>query len=105
MAWCTDSGAYSSRSESRTCSRPSRSRMVLFGDVKRRKRISSGGMGARGRSSRYSCSKTSIRGVDKPALRKGVDKPALRLTHLPRSRAYVDDEKSVLVKGTDLSVP
>jgi hypothetical protein len=33
-------------------------------EVKRRKRISSAGMGARGRSSRYSCSKMATRDVD-----------------------------------------
>src|ERR1017187_7585039 len=64
MAWWTDSGACSSRSDSRTCSRPSRSRIVVFSDVNLRKRMSSGGMGARGRSSRYSRSKISVRAVD-----------------------------------------
>src|SRR5271170_5744052 len=37
--------------------------MVVLSEVKRRKRISSWGMGARGRSSRYSCSKTATREV------------------------------------------
>src|SRR5271170_1118171 len=57
------SGACSRMSERRTWRRPSRSRMVVLSDVKRRKRISSAGMGARGRSSRYSCSKIAIREV------------------------------------------
>src|ERR1700722_8285699 len=63
MAWWTLSGADSRRSERRTCRRPSRSRMVVLREVKRRKRMSSGGMGARGRSSRYCSSKTAMRDV------------------------------------------
>src|SRR5277367_2290508 len=58
-----DSGACSRMSERRTLRRPSRRRMVVLSEVKRRKRISSAGMGARGRSSRYSCSKIAIREV------------------------------------------
>ena len=54
MAWMTDSGAPSSRSERLTWILPSRSRMVVFSEVKRRKRTAMGGMGARGRSARYS---------------------------------------------------
>jgi len=38
--------------------------MVVFSEVKRRKRMSSAGMGARGRSSRYSCSKMAKSEVD-----------------------------------------
>jgi hypothetical protein len=60
MAWWTVSGAGSSRSERRTLRRPSRRRMVVLREVKRRKRMSSAGMGARGRSSRYSCSKMAM---------------------------------------------
>jgi hypothetical protein len=37
---------------------------VVLREVKRRKRMSSAGMGARGRSSRYSCSKIVTREVD-----------------------------------------
>jgi hypothetical protein len=37
--------------------------MVVLREVKRRKRMSSGGMGARGRSSRYCSSKTATREV------------------------------------------
>jgi hypothetical protein len=36
---------------------------VVLSEVKRRKRMSSGGIGARGRSSRYSCSKMEMREV------------------------------------------
>jgi hypothetical protein len=36
---------------------------VVLSEVKRRKRMSSAGMGARGRSSRYSCSKIATREV------------------------------------------
>ena len=50
-------------SERRTFRRPSRRRMVVLSEVKRRKRMSSGGMGARGRSSRYCSSKTAMREV------------------------------------------
>ena len=57
MAWWTVSGACSRRSERRTWRLPSRRRMVVLSEVKRRKRMSSGGMGARGRSSRYCSSK------------------------------------------------
>ena len=35
----------------------------MLSEVKRRKRMSSAGMGARGRSSRYSCSKMATREV------------------------------------------
>jgi hypothetical protein len=37
---------------------------VVLSEVKRRKRMSSAGMGARGRSSRYSCSKMVTSEVD-----------------------------------------
>src|SRR6266481_1497220 len=63
MAWWTVSGAGSRRSDRRTLRRPSRRRMVVLREVKRRKRMSSAGMGARGRSSRYSCSKMAMREV------------------------------------------
>src|ERR1700684_110136 len=54
MALRTLSGAPSKRSDRCTCTRPSRKRMVVFRLVKRRKRTSSEGMGARGRRARYS---------------------------------------------------
>jgi hypothetical protein len=38
--------------------------MVVLREVKRRKRISRAGMGARGRSSRYSCSKMATSEVN-----------------------------------------
>ena len=61
MAWWTVSGACSRRSERRIFRRLSRRRMVVLREVKRRKRMSIAGMGARGRSSRYSCSKMATR--------------------------------------------
>ena len=54
MARRTLSGAPSSRSDKCTCTRPSRNRMVVFRLVKRRKRTSRKGIGARGRRARYS---------------------------------------------------
>src|ERR1700722_2455606 len=54
MALRTLSGAPSKRSDRCTCTRPSRKRMVVFRLVKRRKRTSSEGMGARGLRARYS---------------------------------------------------
>ena len=60
----TGSGAASRRSERRTCRWPSRRRMVVLSEVKRRKRTSKGGWGARGRRSRYSSSKMAVRVVD-----------------------------------------
>src|ERR1700722_652482 len=50
-------------SERRMWRRPSRRRMVVLSEVKRRNRMSRAGMGARGRSSRYSCSKIVSREV------------------------------------------
>src|ERR1700728_2820333 len=55
MACTTDSGAPSSKSDRLTKICPSRSRIVVFSEVKRRKRTAIGGKGARGRSMRYSC--------------------------------------------------
>src|SRR5579859_5072204 len=54
MARKTLSGAPSSKSDKCTCIRPSRKRMVVFRLVKRRKRTSRTGIGARGRRARYS---------------------------------------------------
>src|SRR5580700_4083891 len=54
MARRTLSGAPSSKSDRCTCTRPSRNRMVVFRLVKRRKRTSREGIGARGRRARYS---------------------------------------------------
>src|SRR5580658_1998693 len=54
MARRTLSGAPSSKSDKCTCTRPSRNRIVVFRLVKRRKRTSRKGMGARGRRARYS---------------------------------------------------
>src|ERR1700677_2378922 len=54
MARKTLSGAPSSRSDKCTWTRPSRKRIVVLRLVKRRKRISREGMGARGRRARYS---------------------------------------------------
>src|SRR5271156_3549438 len=54
IALKTLSGAPSNRSDKCTCTRPSRKRMVVFKLVKRRKRTSRKGMGARGRRARYS---------------------------------------------------
>src|ERR1700722_14476219 len=54
MARRTLSGAPSSRSDKCTCTRPSRKRMVVLRLVKRRKRTSREGIGARGRRERYS---------------------------------------------------
>src|ERR1700743_3334439 len=54
MARKTLSGAPSNRSDKCTCTRPSRNRMVVFRLVKRRKRTSRAGIGARGRRARYS---------------------------------------------------
>src|SRR6185503_15431453 len=49
------------RSERLTKILPSRRRMVVFRDVKRRKRTAMEGIGARGRNARYSCSKIGMR--------------------------------------------
>src|SRR4029079_8305719 len=57
----TLSGAPSIRSERLTKILPSRRRIVVFSDVKRRKRTAIGGIGARGRNARYSCSKIGMR--------------------------------------------
>src|ERR1700691_2399075 len=54
MAWWTESGAPSSRSERLTKIWPSRRRMVVFSEVKRRKRTAIGGIGGCGRRARYS---------------------------------------------------
>lgn len=54
MARITLSGAPSRRSERLTRIPPSRKRMVVFSEVNRRKRTAMGGIGARGRKTRYS---------------------------------------------------
>ncbi len=54
MARSTLSGAPSSRSDRLTRILPSRRRMVVFSEVKRRKRMRMGGIGALGRRARYS---------------------------------------------------
>src|SRR3569833_3194683 len=61
MARITLSGAPSMRSERLTKIWPSRRRLVVFRDVKRRKRTVMEGIGARGRNARYSCSKIGMR--------------------------------------------
>ncbi len=64
MEWRTESGAPSSKSERLTKSWPSRSRMVVFSEVKRRKRTAMGGIGALGRNARYSSWKTGTISAD-----------------------------------------
>ena len=54
MARATGSGAPYRRSERLTRICPSRRRMVVFSEVKRRKRTAMGGIGALGRNARYS---------------------------------------------------
>src|SRR5580698_9695695 len=74
MARRTLSGAPSSRSERLTCSSPSRRRMVVLRETKRRKRMWNGGIGARGLSARYSCSKieTTLPAICPELTRRGL---------------------------------
>jgi hypothetical protein len=61
IARMTLSGAPSIKSERLTKILPFRRRIVVFNEVNRRKLIAKGGMGARGRSARYSSSKIAVR--------------------------------------------
>src|SRR5438477_12346976 len=60
MACSTSSVAPSIRSESRTSTRPSRRRMVLLRLAKGKNWTLNSGSGARGRNSRYACSKRIV---------------------------------------------
>src|SRR5271168_1224681 len=89
MARKTLSGAPSSRSDRCTCTRPSRNRMVVFRLVKRRKRTSREGIGARGRRARYSSANSNCNSELTASSVAGLDLEANRVAHKRTHTRYL----------------